>query len=190
MKLNKYLTFAVIAMVIAVAAGLYQPVRENLAIQYKPYTGLDYPNRGDIGSLANATVAKCKTACTRKPDCVGFTMNPDSTCYFKNISIRTPGYGEGTFYYGGDRLPPGVTDPTEYENKEWEAEEEEVVVEQENPTRNLNLEETVDTPVETPSNTGMYVGIGIAVVAVVLIGGAAFVFLRPSPAPVIAGRRR
>jgi hypothetical protein len=201
MKLNKYLIAGLIAVAIAVAVGVLQPVRENLTIKYKPYTGLDYPNQGDTGSLENGTVAKCKAKCTKKPDCIGFTIHPNKTCYFKDTTIRNPGYTEGTFYYGGKKaLPPGVTDPTEYENIEWteeeeepleeEVEEEEEVMEDGAPTTKRKNNVDADMPTDTGSNVGMYVGIGVAVLAVVLIGGAAFVFLKPPPAPLVAGRRR
>jgi len=201
MKLNKYLIAGLIAVAIAVAVGVLQPVRENLAIKYKPYTGLDYPNQGDTGHLENATVEKCKAKCTKKPDCIGFTINPNKNCHFKDTTIRNPGYTEGTFYYGGKKaLPPGVTDPTEYENIEWtedveEAEEmpleeEEEVMEDGAPTTKRKNNVDADMPTDTGSNVGMYVGIGVAVLAVVLIGGAAFVFLKPPPAPLVAGRRR
>ena len=207
MKLNKYITAGLIVLAVAVVIGLYQPIRENLKtdkIKYKPYSGLDYHHQGNTGQLAsNGNVKKCKSACTKKPDCIGFTINSDRTCYFKDTTISTPTAGEGTFYYGGKGLPPGVDDPTEYENIEWgdEPEEEEEEEEEEDegdtsaPTRASKTPKgatvvDTDTPAATGSNTGMYIGIGVGVVVLVLVVGAALVFSKPTPAPVVAGRRR
>jgi hypothetical protein len=200
MKLNKYIIAGLIAVAVAVAVGLLQPVRENLAIKYKPYTGLDYNRQGETGEFAsNGNVEKCKSMCTKKPDCVGFTINPNKTCYFKDTTISTPTVGNGTFYYGGKGLPPGVDDPTEYENIEWGEEEEEEEEEDEGdtsaPTRKPKPPQgatvvDTDTAAATGSNTGMYIGIGVGVVVLVLVVGAALVFSRPTPAPVVAGRRR
>ena len=205
MKLNKYITAGLIVLAVAVVIGLYQPIRENLTIKYKPYSGLDYNRQGETGELAsNGNVKKCKSMCTKKPDCVGFTINPNKTCYFKDTTISTPTVGNGTFYYGGKGLPPGVDDPTEYENIEWgdEPEEEEEEEEEEEdegdtsaPTRASKTPKgatvvDTDTPAATGSNTGMYIGIGVGVVVLVLVVGAALVFSRPTPAPVVAGRRR
>ena len=203
MKLNKYITAGLIVLAVAVVIGLYQPIRENLTIKYKPYSGLDYNRQGETGELAsNGNVKKCKSMCTKKPDCVGFTINPNKTCYFKDTTISTPTVGNGTFYYGGKGLPPGVDDPTEYENIEWGDEPEEDEEEEEEdegdtsaPTRASKTPKgatvvDTDTPAATGSNTGMYIGIGVGVVVLVLVVGAALVFSRPTPAPVVAGRRR
>ena len=218
MKLNKYITAAAIVLAVAVIVGLNTVTRENLASR-KPKeivvsagegsgVQLEAPEGGNIAEITFASYGNPIVDRSGKPKL--------GSCHADILSRVTQGCSGQTKcvimahnHWWGDpchgtskKIIIGYTvyDP----NAEAKAKEEEEKAATAAPATTPAAATTAapaatpaaaaastdddDDVTPAPDNTMMYVAIGM--VAIVLMMGVFMISSRPSPAPVVAGRRR